>query len=71
MTQPEIKKQGWYARELVSEQCQCGQAKQAGKTFCVACWITIPRDIQHALYARIGSGYEAAYEEAIECLTGA
>ena len=69
MAELKIAEPGFYARELVSEECQCGRTKKRGMSFCYTCWKLLPRDIQRALYARIGNGYEEAYEEAVQCLT--
>ena len=51
----------FYARELASNECQCGARKKRGWAF--------SQDMQQALYARIGNGYEEAYEEAVKELT--
>ncbi len=71
MTQPKIAGFEFYAKELDSEECQCGRTKKSRMSFCYTCYKSLPRDIQRALYALIGSGYEEAYEEAVACLTGA
>ncbi len=71
MTQPKIADPGFYAKELDSEECQCGRTKKSRMSFCYSCYRSLPRDIQRALYARIGKGYEEAYEEAVDCLSGA
>jgi len=43
--------------------------KQPGKSFCYGCFKQLPPEMQHALYRRIGSGYEAAYDAANTYLT--
>ena len=70
---PELKiaDPGFYANELDGKECQCGRTKKSRMSFCYTCYKSLPRDIQRALYALIGSGYEEAYEEAVACLTGA
>jgi hypothetical protein len=58
-----------YFKDLKSDGCMCGKPKQSGKSFCYSCWSKLPSEIQRALYKRIGSGYEAAYDEATVWLT--
>ena len=47
-------------RELAHTRCRCGAAKIRGRTFCYHCWISMPREIQKALYREFGDGYLAA-----------
>jgi hypothetical protein len=47
----------------------CGRAKQPGKSFCYGCYKKLPPEKQKALYRKIGSGYEQAYDDAHTYLT--
>ena len=58
----------FYIKELRSEECFCGRWKQSGYSFCYGCYRELPRDMQAALYRRMGEGYELAYEEAVRWL---
>ena len=60
------KDRAWYLKELRSDECFCGREKDPGKSFCWRCYKRLPRDLQAALYGRIGNGYEGAYDEAAE-----
>lgn len=51
-----------------SQTCQCGKPKVAHQSFCRACYYSLPRTMQHALYNRFGEGYEEAYEQACQHL---
>lgn len=51
-------------KELRSDECACGKYKKIGNSFCYNCFKSLPNDMQKALYARFGNGYEEAYEEA-------
>ena len=53
---------------LMSNECQCGRAKKPRKSFCYACYKSLPSDFQQDLYSRFGGGYEKAYEKAIQYL---
>ncbi len=55
-------------RELLSKQCRCGEPKRPMRTFCLACFRALPRELQIRLYNRIGEGYEEACAEAVEIL---
>ncbi|MDM4015836.1 hypothetical protein [Roseiconus lacunae] len=50
--------------ELRRDQCQCGNAKKAGRPFCLPCFRTLPASVQNGLYRRIGRGYERARQRA-------
>ncbi len=61
----EVKKSlGFYVDELRDNGCACGRTKKPGNTFCFRCFKALPREMQKALYKRIGQGYRAAREEA-------
>lgn len=60
---------GFYARELRSEECQCGRRKKPGQSLCLTCFKRLPLDLRKRLYLRIGQGYEAAYETAVLLLS--
>ena len=51
--------------EFRGELCQCGKPKTSGNSFCHACWRSLSRAMQIALYKRFGYGYEQAYAEAL------
>lgn len=55
-------------RELAGRNCQCGRIKKARQTFCQRCYFRLPPAMRHALYDRIGEGYEAAYQRAVDYL---
>jgi hypothetical protein len=57
-------------RELRGELCQCGESKEAGQTFCRACYAKLGRSLQVPLWRRIGAGYEQAYAAARAFLRG-
>jgi len=58
----------FYVGELESEGCFCGRNKKSGKAFCYRCFAELPHDMRRALYKRIGDGYEAAYDAAVNYL---
>jgi hypothetical protein len=66
---PEGRSKNWYHKELLSNECACGKSKQPRRSFCWHDFKSLPRDLQKALYRRIGHGYEEAYEEAHKYLT--
>jgi hypothetical protein len=54
---------------LRSNRCGgCGKKKGAMQSFCFECYRLLPDHMQRALYRRVGSGYEAAHEEARRCI---
>lgn len=57
-----------YLKDLRSNECQCGRSKKPGRSFCYNCWSDLPGEIQRRLYARMGAGYEEAYDEACRFL---
>lgn len=50
--------------ELKSEACYCGARKASLQTFCRREYYSLPVRMRHALYNRIGQGYEEAYQAA-------
>ena len=54
--------------ELKSEECQCGNPKKSGNSFCYRCYSSLPSHLQRSLYRNFGNGYEEAYEESIQHL---
>jgi len=64
----ELKDAQFLLAELRSEECQCGNYKKSGNSFCYNCYSSLPNDLQKRLYNRFGNGYEEAYEESIEHL---
>lgn len=53
-------------RELQGTLCViCDGRKRSKNTFCVDCYLTLPREMQRALYREIGKGYEEAYDAAV------
>lgn len=59
-----IKDWEWYFNELMSKRCACGKRKYPRRSFCYADYTALPLELRRALWRRIGSGYEEAYEEA-------
>jgi len=57
-------------RELSGTKCRCGRTKKANNTFCNKCYFKLPDDMRFALYRRLGSGYEEAYDAAVQELRG-
>lgn len=53
---------------LSSEICQCGFSKRRKQSFCSKCYYKLPKETRAALYRRIGSGYEEAYDHAVGLL---
>ena len=54
--------------EFRGTTCQCTKPKTKGNSFCHACFRSLARAQQVALYKRFGDGYEAAYAEALAFL---
>jgi hypothetical protein len=57
-------------RELRGALCHCGRPKTPGHSFCAECYKSLPREMQTALYKRVGTGYEEAYDAATRVLNG-
>lgn len=57
--------------ELRGSECRCGNIKKPDMTLCGFCYRTLPRDLQNALYKRMGHGYENAYAAAADYLDAA
>lgn len=60
---------GFYVRELLSEECACGRIKKPWFAFCFKCYNSLPKDLQNGLFQKIGNGYNEAYDDAVEYLT--
>ena len=58
----------WYIKEFKSNECVCGGTKRPGSSFCYTCFKALPSTYQHALYQKMGDGYEEAYEDAVAWL---
>jgi len=58
----------FYIEQLKGDECQCGRAKKNYMSFCYYCWKKLPFNMQRELYKKIRSGYEEAYDEAVEYL---
>ncbi len=56
--------------QLAGTTCQCGAWKRAKRPFCVHCYKALTPDRQRALFKELGSGYDAAYNDAMSVLTG-
>lgn len=56
------------AGQLKSTICQCGRNKQRGMAVCYLCWGKLPQPVRHALYRRVGAGFEEALRQAHELL---
>lgn len=50
--------------ELRGNACRCGTPKRPMMTLCGKCYRALPREMQLALYRRVGKGYEEAYAAA-------
>ena len=55
-------------RDLASEKCYCGMAKQKKRSFCAPCYFTLQKPMQIALYKTMDEGYGTAYDEAKDWL---
>ena len=53
-------------RILLAPRCVCHKAKKPRMAFCGDCFHGLPPAMQKALYRRIGSGFEEAYQAAKE-----
>lgn len=51
-------------QNLKSTQCVCGAKKVPMQSLCRACFYSLPKGAQNALYRKVGQGYEKAYESA-------
>jgi len=52
--------------ELRSEACpECGGTKERGRSFCRACYLTLPLRLRSALYEGLTGGYAKAYNDAL------
>ena len=54
--------------EFNSNQCYCGNKKKPKTTFCYPCYSLLPKDMQWALFKKLGDGYEEAYDQAVKYL---
>jgi len=54
--------------QLMSTICQCGGPKKKRHPFCIACYKLLPRVKRYALYAPLGNGYAAVYDDALKYL---
>lgn len=55
---------------LLSIDCECGRKKKTRQSFCSKCYFSLPRQLQAALYQRVGEGYEEAHAQARTILKG-
>ena len=58
----------FYVDVLTGEECQCGNYKKRKMALCYNCWQKLPEHMQKDVYKRIHSGFEEAYDEAVEWL---
>jgi len=59
---------GFYADALTSTECQCGKSKKPRYSLCYTCYKSLPKDMQRALWQKMGQGYEQAYDAAVNWL---
>lgn len=58
-----------YLALLEGEKCEvCGGGKRRRDSFCRPCYMALPQHLRRNLYLLMGSGYEAAYDAALEWL---
>jgi len=57
-----------YLEALDRLKCQCGRVKQRGNSLCSKCYWRLPRAMRRDLYRKMGQGYEAAYDAAVQFL---
>lgn len=56
-------------RELGEKKCAgCGKSKEPKKSFCAACYFSLPKGMQRALYSNLASEYASAYDAAKDWL---
>lgn len=67
---PAERDRAWYAKEIRSNECACGDPKKPGHVFCFKCFKSLPPEMQADLYLQMGDGYEEAREEAGRYLEG-
>jgi hypothetical protein len=60
----------FYTKELSGKECQCGRVKRSMMSLCYGCYKKLPGHMQRDLYRKLGNGYEEAYDDAVEFLTG-
>jgi len=53
---------------LLSTKCHCGAAKKSRMSHCRRCYFSLPLKMRHALYKKIRTGYEEAYEQSCQWL---
>lgn len=53
---------------LHSPRCQCGAPKVRRVPFCGQCYDRLTDDLRRGLWPKIGRGFEAGYEAALEFL---
>jgi len=58
----------FYYKELMSEECACGESKKKGFSFCYSCYQQLDGGMKKDLYQKIGYGYEEAYNAALKVL---
>jgi ribosomal protein L40E len=57
--------------DLLGTTCKgCGGTKPSRMSHCRKCYFSLPKAMRRALYRRIGEGYEAAYTESLQHLSG-
>ena len=58
----------WCLAVLKSDLCLCGKRKNPRRSFCPYCFRALPDAMKAALYRKVGRGYEAAFQEAVQWL---
>jgi hypothetical protein len=54
---------------LAAKECPgCDKPKRVAHSFCLKCFLKLPRPMRNALYNRIGCGYEEAHADAMQHL---
>jgi hypothetical protein len=48
--------------------CACGERKDKGNTFCLGCYVALPRELQRPLFKSLRDGYAEAWSEARDWL---
>jgi hypothetical protein len=61
-----------YSAQLENERnsstCRCGRSKANGQPLCSGCYYSLTRMQRLALTRQLGSGYEEAWEDAVDTL---
>jgi hypothetical protein len=58
----------FYIDVLKSDECQCEKPKKPHMALCYHCFYRLPQFLKRDLYRPIRSGFESAYDSAVQFL---